>query len=401
MSTKVKGDKIKEGSIPLSALSSDMNIPSYVNFVKKLSNDDNNTTLRIEYAQKVVLVSNTDTRILNIGESTIYSNYGMVFTFTTSGSSYIDIHIEGNGSLDAFGIKVYKEINKIKKEFLPDDIGGADWNAQEGEAGYIENRTHFIEWYNKPEDENFNDLLLGLKDKTPISVTENGHIKTVKYLANECYPMWESNFEYFCKFWEVNYYDIFRAFITVPDIFGGNAYPEISLSDDDDLYVTIQWNTEDTTDNVNEVIDQICGDYYIVPYHNYSVYPLNENYLPNTLLKTTPQTLSNTAKNQALANLGIDPVVWKYICDPFVIKYYSETGEIGSTPIPIELYNIIWDKDNECLRNIVCKVLIVKITTANDISINSVNGIIDKTIINCVNNTQLEFIPYDRSFIER
>lgn len=105
---------------------------------------------------------------------------------------------------------------------------------------------------------------------------------------------------------------------------------------------------------------------------------------------------------QALINMPyIDPVVWKYICDPFVIKYYSETGEIGSTPIPIELYNIIWDKDNECLRNIVCKVLIVKITTANDISINSVNGIIDKTIINCVNNTQLEFIPYDRSFIER
>lgn len=35
-------------------------------------------------------------------------------------------------------------IHKLDKKFLPDDIaGGADWNANEGEAGYIKNRTHY------------------------------------------------------------------------------------------------------------------------------------------------------------------------------------------------------------------------------------------------------------------
>lgn len=47
---------------------------------------------------------------------------------------------------------------------------------------------------------------------------------------------------------------------------------------------------------------------------------LSEEYLPDTVLKTTPQTLSADAKNQALANLGIDPIVWKYMMNPFIIE---------------------------------------------------------------------------------
>ena len=35
----------------------------------------------------------------------------------------------------------------------------------------------------------------------------------------------------------------------------------------------------------------------------------NDVYLLDTVVKTTPQTLSDTDKNQALTNLGIDPVV--------------------------------------------------------------------------------------------
>lgn len=46
--------------------------------------------------------------------------------------------------------------------------------------------------------------------------------------------------------------------------------------------------------------------------------------IPDTVIKTTPQTLSDTDKNQALANLGIDPVVWKYLCNPFIVKQGSK-----------------------------------------------------------------------------
>ena len=46
---------------------------------------------------------------------------------------------------------------------------------------------------------------------------------------------------------------------------------------------------------------------------------INPLYLRD-VIKTVPQTLSDTDKNQALANLGIDPIVWKYICNPLVIR---------------------------------------------------------------------------------
>ena len=47
---------------------------------------------------------------------------------------------------------------------------------------------------------------------------------------------------------------------------------------------------------------------------------LSSEFIPDTVLKTTPQTLSDTDKNQALANLGIDPIVWKYMCAPLPIN---------------------------------------------------------------------------------
>lgn len=58
------------------------------------------------------------------------------------------------------------------------------------------------------------------------------------------------------------------------------------------------------------------------------------NKLKETVIKTTPQTLSADAKNQALANLGIDPIVWKYICNPLILGDYL-------LEIPLELRDII------------------------------------------------------------
>lgn len=51
---------------------------------------------------------------------------------------------------------------------------------------------------------------------------------------------------------------------------------------------------------------------------------MDAKYLPDTVVKTTPQTLTDSDKNQALANLGIDPIVWKYICKPFIVKQGSK-----------------------------------------------------------------------------
>lgn len=340
--------EIKEGSIPLESLSEE--IKSNLPHIMYLSEP-----IIIEIKKDIVEYKIADT---NIYFGTYFQFNGVVHKST---DEYFITNLVGPSIKGRFAqrdktylildrspvldetIVLYTTVNynKIKEEFLPDSI--ANWNAQEGEAGYIKNRTHFFEWYAKPEDENYNDLLLGLKDKTPISVTEDGYIKTVKYLANECYPMWERNFEYFNKLWESNSYDILDGFVTVPDISAGNASLKISISNEEDddynelTYVTIQWNTEDTTDDVNKVIDWTCLDYYIIPYHNYEIWPLNINYIPGNIarksdipkdiIKTTPQTLSTADKNQALTNLGIDPVVWKYICDPLIIKSGQKVPE--------------------------------------------------------------------------
>lgn len=325
--TKVKGDKIKEGSIPLSALSSDMNIPAYTDFVKELSNEDINTTLEIPYANEVVLVTPYDTRILNTGESTVYNNYGMTFTFTASQiASRIDLHIEGQGSLNIFGIRVYKGIKKIKKEFLPDDIGTSNWNAQEGEEGYIENKpfriikskdgqiTNINSYFTIREDEYYptSDLYIKYNNKTTLLTREKDIL-----------------------FWDDG------AIVDVD-----NCY--FYLTDDGDSNILI---TTDYSDEFELLVT------------------LSSEFIPNTVLKTTPQTLTDDNKNQALANLGIDPVVWKYMCEPYVVQH--------QVVLPEELKNIIQD-ENGYLKNIASKLLVMeydsKIYTITSITGNSITS---------------------------
>lgn len=35
-------------------------------------------------------------------------------------------------------------IHKLDMKYLPDEVNGADWNANEGEIGYVKNRTHYV-----------------------------------------------------------------------------------------------------------------------------------------------------------------------------------------------------------------------------------------------------------------
>lgn len=51
----------------------------------------------------------------------------------------------------------------------------------------------------------------------------------------------------------------------------------------------------------------------------FSTYAVSESKLPNSVIKTTPQILFESEKEQALTNLGIDPIIWKYLCNPHII----------------------------------------------------------------------------------
>lgn len=79
---------------------------------------------------------------------------------------------------------------------------------------------------------------------------------------------------------------------------------------------------------------------------------------PDTVVKTTPQTLSDTDKNQALANLGIDPIVWKYMCNPYIIELNSATSEVNNA-IPEELSDMIYQ--NGKFNHLVLSTVLVKI----------------------------------------
>lgn len=51
------------------------------------------------------------------------------------------------------------------------------------------------------------------------------------------------------------------------------------------------------------------GSECILELYRKDIYKLDDKYIPDTVIKTTPQTLSDTDKNQALANLGIPRIL--------------------------------------------------------------------------------------------
>ena len=77
---------------------------------------------------------------------------------------------------------------------------------------------------------------------------------------------------------------------------------------------------------------------------------LSSEFISDTVIKTTPQKLSDADKNQALSNLGIDPVALKYMINPLVINY-----EAGDMKLPEDLANIVLTdgKFNQSVLNMI------------------------------------------------
>lgn len=75
----------------------------------------------------------------------------------------------------------------------------------------------------------------------------------------------------------------------------------------------------------------------VIIVESYSTYAVSESKLPNSVIKTTPQILFKSEKEQALTNLGIDPIVWKYLCNPLIIRF--------GNGVPLELL-----KDDDSLN---------------------------------------------------
>lgn len=214
------------------------------------------------------------------------------------------------------------------KDKIENAGGGANWDAAEGEAGYIENKPFGIGEELIPLDmivkfsqlqkvsvdwaSNVFDVYLHpdpgydsfiSKDINPdaddiLNIKEKGAGRVFGYSINNkmIYEEIDHN----------NFNQTLDGIDTQFDFVLGMKYSQDTIGDTGNYFVVYE--------GVMYVIHNITynkiynDESYMNVYHTEKIH---ENYLPDTVLKTTPQTLSESAKNQALANLGIDNT--KYI----------------------------------------------------------------------------------------
>ena len=303
MATKVKGDAIKEGSIPLSALATEVkdkieNAGGY----EFLLDIGNNTE---EHIANWVKICN-DSRFYEYYEGT-YPNYKgnctlligasvIQFEYSVIEFDLSNIRVGGTIFYKYSDTEEFPRGNYIETNIATNDpttitidqctfsTSGADWNAQEGEAGYIENKPFSKKHISKV----LNDYIYDGDWEHVIHAAADGL---------ESINVTDENI----VFTSIGNYELTHPFY-VPKILGDytvrNKYGQqftLGVVDYDNLlYVEIYGGDEDI----------LHIEYDIVTF-------LSSTYIDDTVIKTTPQTLSDADKNQALANLGIDNT--KYI----------------------------------------------------------------------------------------
>ena len=305
MSTKVKGGKIKEGSIPLSALADD--VKGNCNGKEGLNNYLGQLT-----DTNPLFIEGPRTFIYMLANNKIYRFGQTVYKVVLSGNGP-NVTITGNQTSKGWTFTASaNEVASYNVKFYADkvdvEIPTPDWNAQTGEAGYIENRICY--------------------DMFPIyNLDDVDKIDRLDYFGDSGHAFGLVYEDAICVFKDEirsdNYVAKFGAYRTSLD---SNAEK-------------FGCKVEEREDGKYELIIPM---YYIeglpgwkVTYvEDNFVNPIASRYIPDTIIKTTPQELSNNDKNQALANLGIDPVVWKYICKPYIFNSRDFNMQM---PIPSEL----------------------------------------------------------------
>lgn len=250
---------------------------------------------------------------------------------------------EGSIPLSALTTEVKDKIENV----------GADWNAQEGEAGYIKNRTHYRDYnldaipsiVNVPLLDEVGDYYTFkfnyIKLPEDWFNIENDTIKLLKPL------IFKVNTPSYSDEW--NYDDYNDHDIPYKTSFGDTYESNCDIGGDNACIIYIHDNNI-YKDGLYFAIDLISTPEVIKVKH-LGVKTLDEEYLPNTVVKTTPQTLTDTDKNQALANLGIDPVYFKYLCNPCQI-YISDTYDDNINNVPEDIIPIIFNEDGTPNKNL-------------------------------------------------
>ena len=183
----------------------------------------------------------------------------------------------------------WKDTSKFKE-----DATTPDWNAQKGEAGYIEN---------KPFSTKINTTVYEFTNGKGVQDNDNMNIHVVDEDGNP--------FDIICfrtpyDFIKINDGDTYdyensplktnRRGVHIIRVKYTNGWLDITL---------------DNIDYNNYLVDWFNYDCYVGPYTaNNNLIEIPHYYIPDTIIKTTPQSLSDTAKNQVKENLGISTPDW-------------------------------------------------------------------------------------------
>ena len=230
-----------------------------------------------EHASGIYNVSNGDTQF-SIGIGTSDTNRKNAFEVKQNGDIYVE-GVEG---------KIQDKLNT-----------SPDWNAQEGEPGFIENKPFF---------DYINLKLLSVFEVISKEYSEGGYADKNGIVTYQL----------------ESYGNVFPLYIKHPRAVMGvfNGYMITKMNPGDEIYECDEFDSYykitaglDTTDensvkskitirtNYNFIVNNIyCHDW---EGYDFPIVEIDKNYIPDTVLKTTPQTLSDTDKNQALVNLGI------------------------------------------------------------------------------------------------
>ena len=287
--------EIKEGSIPFECLAEDIKGNFYGkyglnNYLGELV-DTNPLFIKGPRTFIYMLANN---KIYRFGQS-VYkvtlSGNGPSIAITGSQTSKGWTFTASGDTVALYEVKFYA--NKIDVE-----TPTPDWNAQEGEAGYIENKP-ITKKFIKEQSMEFSDV----DDWDSV------------YNGYEACP---SNTTVARVFVDITTHE--GEHITTTVIVQNDNYVYILNDDENYLQITMYNTSEGISMNVSASFR--CSG--TLKCHYYEEFKqLDEDYIPDTILKTTPQALSTAGKNQALSNLGIDPVVLRYLCNPYIIEPVS------------------------------------------------------------------------------
>lgn len=442
MSTKVKGDKIKEGSIPLSALSDEVKnkidspnkkivweniqyspfsisggatgncgctflkdennyhyylVTAYDNYIIQIVKSDSGFTKYHDPLKKgyfILLMSDDaqrpDCQIDIV--STIYdgADYKITIRIKNTEKEWLD-----NEDVDIISI-LESTTYSLDKSFIPQlpaiyvESDNPDWNALKGEAGYIENKAIGEVMYAWDRDL--------WNESIPLSVDDlNNHSINFDSLNvfNEGYRI---GFRYVIPLEEDRpeiidvIHDIKRAGsgIFSDGYVNYNKYSIVgNMKPGDKRYIYDDTNYDSVGEDPHEIqiyyykedtsyyleISMSYPDYegeedyetYLEKYikkFNFAVFcniegvrlkQINYDLLPSDVVAKKTENLDQYQKNKILANLGIDPVVWKYMCNPLNI--------IEGDTIPQDLHNLIYNSKTNTLNPIIINLMMLDDST--------------------------------------